>query len=77
MDWSEDCSDYEDDDDGEATGTDIDDLPVEELIVVLRDEQVSQITPKKINTELKRQLMYRNKVLSGLNVLFPFLTSKS
>ncbi|XP_038071763.1 uncharacterized protein LOC119740508 [Patiria miniata] len=64
MAWSGDGSDYDEGEDGEETGTDIEDLPDEELIVVLRDEQNSikeaqrliHKEIKSIRRELKRLL---------------------
>ena len=41
MAWLGNCSEYEESDEGDATGSDIDDLlSDDELIIVLRDEQV-------------------------------------
>ena len=40
MAWSGECSEYEEGDNGDETSSDLDEIPDDELIIVLRDEQV-------------------------------------
>ena len=40
MAWSGECSEYEEGDNRDETSSDLDEIPDDELIIVLRDEQV-------------------------------------